>query len=44
MRSPHQTTVEGHAENGKVTRLKVIPANRVKNVVLRQGSGQNHQF
>jgi alpha-L-fucosidase 2 len=32
--APYQTTVEGHVEHGKVTRLKVIPAERAKDVVI----------
>jgi hypothetical protein len=38
LRAPYQTTVEGHVENGKVTRLKVVPANRAKDVVVVQPS------
>jgi len=38
LRAPYQTTVEGHVENGKVTRLKVVPANRAKDVVVNQPS------
>ncbi len=38
LHAPYQTTVEGHVENGKVTRLKVIPSNRAKDVVLAQPS------
>jgi len=34
LHAPFQTTVEGHVEQGKVTRLKVIPANRAKDIVL----------
>ncbi len=34
LHAPFQTTVEGHVEQGKVTRLKVIPASRAKDVVL----------
>jgi hypothetical protein len=38
LRAPYQTTVEGHVENGKVTRLKVFPSNRTKDVVVIQPS------
>jgi hypothetical protein len=31
--APFQTTVEGHVEHGKVSRLKVTPAARAKNVI-----------
>lgn len=34
LHAPHQTTVTGHVENGKVTGLKVIPARRAKDVVV----------
>jgi hypothetical protein len=34
LHAPYQTTVEGHVENGKVTTLKVIPADRAKDVVV----------
>jgi alpha-L-fucosidase 2 len=34
--APYQTTVEGRVENGKVTHLKVVPANRAKDVVMVQ--------
>ena len=32
--APHQTIVQGHVENGKVTKLKVSPSGRAKNVVI----------
>jgi hypothetical protein len=34
LHAPLQTTVEGHVEHGKVTKLKVIPAERAKDVVF----------
>jgi hypothetical protein len=34
LRAPLQTTVEGHVEHGKVTRLKVVPSDRAKDVIL----------
>ena len=34
LHAPHQTTVEGHVENGKVTHLKVTPETRAKDVVI----------
>jgi alpha-L-fucosidase 2 len=34
LHAPYQTTVEGHVEHGKVTHLKVVPADRAKDVVL----------
>jgi len=33
LHAPYQTTVEGHVEHGKVTRLTVIPADRAKDVI-----------
>jgi hypothetical protein len=36
LHAPFQTTVEGHVEHGKVTRLKVSPADRTKDVILIQ--------
>lgn len=38
LRAPNQTTVKGHVENGKVTKLKVVPANRAKDVFVVQPS------
>ena len=34
LHAPYQTTVKGHVEHGKVTGLKVVPADRTKDVVL----------
>jgi alpha-L-fucosidase 2 len=34
LHAPDQTTVEGHVENGNVTRLKVIPSDRAKDVTV----------
>lgn len=34
LHAPFLTTVEGHVEHGKVTKLKVVPANRAKDVVV----------
>jgi hypothetical protein len=34
LHAPYQTTVEGHVEHGKVTGLKVVPADRAKDVVV----------
>jgi alpha-L-fucosidase 2 len=34
LHAPGQTTVEGHVENGKVTRLNVVPTERAKDVVI----------
>jgi alpha-L-fucosidase 2 len=34
LHAPFRTTVEGHVENGRVTRLKVIPAERTKDVII----------
>jgi hypothetical protein len=36
LHAPYKTTVEGHVEHGKVTGLKVIPADRAKDVVIVQ--------
>jgi alpha-L-fucosidase 2 len=41
LHAPYQTTVEGHVENGKVTRLKVVPADRAKDVVLADSQKAN---
>ncbi len=34
MHAPYQTTVEGTVSGGKLTRLKVIPNNRIKDVMI----------
>jgi alpha-L-fucosidase 2 len=34
LHAPCQTTVEGHVEHGKVTKLKAVPASRGKDVVV----------
>jgi hypothetical protein len=34
LHAPYKTTVEGHVEHGKLTGLKVIPADRTKDVVV----------
>jgi hypothetical protein len=34
LHAPYSTVVEGHVENGKVTRLKVTPASRTKDVLI----------
>ena len=34
LHAPYQTTVEGHVEHGNVTKLKVVPGNRAKDVVV----------
>jgi alpha-L-fucosidase 2 len=34
--APDQTTIEGHVEHGKVTRLKVVPSDRAKDVAVLQ--------
>jgi alpha-L-fucosidase 2 len=34
LHAPYQTTVQGHVENGKITRLKVEPASRANDVVV----------
>jgi hypothetical protein len=36
LNAPQRTTVSGHVENGKITELKVVPEERVKDVVLVQ--------
>ena len=36
LHAPYKTTVEGHVEHGKVTGLRVIPADRAKDVVVVQ--------
>jgi hypothetical protein len=32
--APYRTTLEGHVEHGKITRLKVMPQSRAKDVVI----------
>lgn len=34
LHAPYQTTVEGHVENGKITKLNVTPNSRAKDVVI----------
>jgi hypothetical protein len=36
LRAPLQTTVAGHVEHGKLTRLEVTPAARAKDVIAPQ--------
>ena len=36
LHAPYQTTVEGHVEHGKISKLKVTPASRAKDVVVVQ--------
>jgi hypothetical protein len=36
LHAPFNTTVQGHIENGKVSDLKVVPAEREKDVVVMQ--------
>ncbi len=38
LRAPYNTTVEGHVANGKITRLKVTPETRAKDVVVVTGA------
>ncbi len=38
LRAPDKTTVEGHVENGKITKLRVEPAARAKDVTIIQPS------
>jgi len=38
--APYRTTLEGHVENGKITRLKVTPQSRAKDVVVVAVGGQ----
>jgi alpha-L-fucosidase 2 len=38
LHAPYQTTVEGHVENGKITRLKVSPSSRKQDVVVLGGA------
>jgi alpha-L-fucosidase 2 len=38
LHAPYQTTVAGRVENGKVTHLKIVPANRAKDVAVVQPS------
>lgn len=34
LHAPYQTTVEGHVENGRVSRLKVTPESRARDVII----------
>jgi hypothetical protein len=34
LHAPFETTVEGHVEHGKISGLKVFPADRAKDVVV----------
>jgi hypothetical protein len=44
LHAPYQTTIEGHVANGKITRLRVIPSSRAKDVVIAgKGSGVDSQ-
>lgn len=36
LHAPYNTTVEGHVEDGKLVHLKVIPAQRTKDVIIGQ--------
>jgi alpha-L-fucosidase 2 len=38
--APYRTTLEGHVENGTITRLKVTPQSRAKDVVIVATGGQ----
>jgi len=38
LHAPYQTTVEGHVEHGKVTKLKVTPSVRAKDVIVLEPS------
>ena len=38
--APYRTTLEGHVENGKITRLSVTPQSRAKDVVILAVDGQ----
>ena len=38
LHAPYRTTVEGHVENGKITRLKVLPLSRKQDVVVLGGA------
>jgi hypothetical protein len=34
LHAPYRTTIEGHVANGKITRLRVTPNSRAKDVVV----------
>jgi hypothetical protein len=34
LRAPHNTTISGHIEKGKLTDLKVVPKERTRDVVI----------
>ena len=34
LHAPYQTTVEGHVEQGTITGLKVVPADRAKDIIV----------
>lgn len=40
LHAPGQTTVEAHVEHGKITRLKVTPESRAKDVILDNSNGK----
>jgi len=40
LHAPYRTTLEGHVENGKITRLKVTPQSRAKDVVFVAADGR----
>jgi hypothetical protein len=43
LHAPYQTTVQGHVEGGKLTRLQVTPRSRAKDVVLSPTLASAHE-
>jgi hypothetical protein len=41
LHAPYQTTVEGHIQDGKITRLKVTPKYRTKDVAIVASNGNS---
>jgi len=40
LHAPYETTVEAQVEHGKITRLKITPKNRAKDVILEDANGK----
>ena len=38
LHAPYQTIVEGHVENGKISKLKVVPRQRAMDVVVMESA------
>jgi hypothetical protein len=42
LHAPYQTTIEGHVANGKITRLRVTPNSRAKDIFLAEKASHVH--